>query len=61
MLWTHSCATLAPAVFGFAVDNLGGFTAGWLVTAGCVVIGMVILYFLVRTGPKRRTYDTGTE
>ncbi len=61
MLWTHACATLAPAIFGFAVDNLGGFTAGWLVTAGCVAAGTVILYFLVRTGPKRRTYGAGAE
>ena len=42
MLWTHACATLAPAVFGFAA-------------------GTVILYFLVRTGPKRRTYGAEAE
>ena len=56
MLWTHGCATLAPAVFGYAVDNLGGFDAGWLVTAGCVAAGTVVLYILVKTGPRRRTY-----
>ena len=54
MLWTHACATLAPIVFGFAVDNLGGFDAGWLVTAGCVAAGSLVLYILVKTGPRRR-------
>ncbi|PIW27524.1 MAG: hypothetical protein COW30_10180 [Rhodospirillales bacterium CG15_BIG_FIL_POST_REV_8_21_14_020_66_15] len=53
MLWTHACATLAPVVFGFAVDHLGGFRSAWLVTAACVAAGTVVLYILVRTGPRR--------
>lgn len=56
MLWTHGCATLAPAVFGYAVDHFGGFTSGWLVTAGCVAAGTVVIYVLVKTGPRRRRY-----
>ncbi len=56
MLWTHGCATLAPIMFGYAVDHFGGFTSGWLVTAGCVAAGTVVIYVLVKTGPRRRTY-----
>lgn len=56
MLWTHGCATLAPAVFGYAVDHFGGFTSGWLVTAACVAAGTAVIYVLVKTGPRRRKY-----
>ena len=56
MLWTHGCATLAPVVFGYAVDHFGGFTSGWLVTAGCVAAGTVVIYVLVKTGPRRQRY-----
>lgn len=56
MLWTHSCAALAPVVFGYAVDHFGGYTSAWLVTAALVAAGTAVLYVLVRTGPRRRRY-----
>ena len=55
MLWTHSCATLAPIVFGAAVDHFGGFASGWLVTAGLVTVGVLVLVQMARAGKGRRT------
>ncbi len=48
MLWIHVFSMTAPLVFGFAVDAWGGFEAGWLATAGIMVIGVGLLAFAVK-------------
>lgn len=54
LLWTHGCSVLAPILFGAAVDYLGGYASGWLVTAGLVLIGVVMLAGLARNGKAHR-------
>ena len=52
MLWIHGFSMTAPLVFGFAVDHWGGFSAGWLVTAAIMVVGVGMVAFGV-TYPRR--------
>ena len=48
MLWTHICASLAPLMFGAAVDHLGGFAQAWWLTATCTGVGVLMLWILLR-------------
>lgn len=43
MLGTHIGGMIGPPMFGLAVDRLGGYGAGWLMTAAAMLIGSLIL------------------
>ena len=37
---------IGPPLFGYAMDYLGGYTAGWLLTGAVVVVGLLLLHFV---------------
>lgn len=41
---------IGPPLFGFAMDYLGGYTAGWLVTGVFVLIALLLLRFVFVEG-----------
>lgn len=43
MLGTHIGGMVGPPVFGLAVDHLGGYGAGWMLSAAAMLIGTLIL------------------
>lgn len=52
MVGVHIGGMLGPVMFGWVVDNWGGFDAAWLVTAGIVAIGVVLLVFAFKEGTQ---------
>jgi len=52
MVGVHIGGMLGPVMFGWVVDNWGGFDAAWLVTAGVVAIGTVLLVFCFKEGGR---------
>lgn len=48
MVGVHIGGMLGPVMFGWVVDNWGGFDAAWLVTAGIVCVGLVLLVFVFK-------------
>ena len=34
---------IGPPIFGYAMDYLGGYTAGWLLTGALVIVGLYLL------------------
>jgi len=44
---------IGPPLFGWAMDNLGGYTAGWLVTGGLVAVGLYLLRYVFVEGRSR--------
>ncbi len=50
MVGVHLGGMLGPIMFGYAVDNWGGFDAAWLLTAGIVAAGLVLLVFVFKEG-----------
>jgi len=48
MVGLHVGGMLGPVLFGAAVDAFGGFSAGWLLTAGLTALGTLILVFWFR-------------
>ncbi len=41
---------IGPPLFGYAMDYLGGYTAGWLLTAVLVLVGIFLLRFVFVEG-----------
>ncbi len=41
---------IGPPLFGFAIDYLGGYTAGWLLTGASVAVGLYLLRFVFVEG-----------
>jgi len=37
---------IGPPLFGFALDYLGGYTAGWLITGALVALGLFLLHYV---------------
>ena len=52
MVGVHLGGMGGPIVFGWVVDNWGGYDAAWLVTAGIVVAGLVLLLFAFKEGGR---------
>ena len=50
MVGVHIGGMLGPIMFGWVVDNWGGFDAAWLVTAGIVLAGTLLLMFAFKEG-----------
>jgi len=48
MVGVHIGGMLGPVMFGWVVDNWGGYDAAWLVTAGIVCVGLVLLVFVFK-------------
>jgi len=53
MVGIHIGGMIGPVIFGWVADNWGGFNSAWLVTAGLVAAGVVILAFWFREGPVK--------
>ena len=51
MVGVHIGGMMGPVIFGYVVDNWGGYDNAWLVTAGLVAIGVGLLTFKFREGP----------
>jgi len=41
---------IGPPLFGYAMDYLGGYTAGWILTAALVTVGLFLLHFVFIEG-----------
>ena len=41
---------IGPPLFGYAMDYLGGYTAGWLLTGALVVAGLYLLRYVFVEG-----------
>ena len=52
MVGVHIGGMLGPIIFGWVVDNWGGYDAAWLVTAGIVAAGLVLLVFVFKEGKR---------
>ncbi|MBO6949222.1 MAG: MFS transporter [Rhodospirillales bacterium] len=52
MVGVHLGGMLGPIVFGWVVDNWGGYDAAWIVTAGIVVVGLILLLFVFKEGAR---------
>lgn len=45
-------ASIGPPLFGAAVDYTGGYAAGWLITAGLVLVALLLFAFVFRERPR---------
>ena len=52
MVGVHVGGMTGPLIFGWVVDNLGGYSSAWLVTAGIVLSGVILLALGFREGPS---------
>lgn len=52
MVGVHLGGMAGPIIFGWVVDNWGGYDAAWLVTAGIVAAGLVLLVFVFKEGGR---------
>jgi MFS transporter, ACS family, hexuronate transporter len=50
MVGVHIGGMLGPVMFGWVVDHWGGFNAAWVVTAGVVLAGSMLLMFVFKEG-----------
>ncbi len=50
MVGVHLGGMAGPIMFGWVVDNWGGFDAAWLLTAGIVAAGLMLLVFAFKEG-----------
>ena len=53
MVGVHVGGMIGPLIFGWVVDTWGGYANAWLVTAGVVAVGVVMLSFWFREGPPK--------
>lgn len=53
MLGVHIGGTVGPIVFGWVVDNWGGYGAAWAVTSVIVIAGTLALAFWFKEGGRR--------
>jgi len=51
MVGVHVGGMIGPLIFGWVVDNAGGYANAWLVTAALVAGGVVLLQLWFREGP----------
>ncbi len=52
MVGVHIGGMLGPVMFGYMVDHGGGFASAWLVTAGTVLAGTLLLFFVFKERSK---------
>lgn len=52
MVGVHIGGMAGPIIFGWVVDNWGGYDAAWLVTAGIVLVGVGLLVFCFKDGGR---------
>ncbi len=50
MVGVHLGGMLGPVIFGWVVDHWGGFNAAWVITAGVVLGGAMLLMFVFKEG-----------
>jgi MFS family permease len=53
MLGVHIGGMAGPVIFGWVVDNWGGYSAAWAVTSGIVLAGTVMLIKGFKEGGRR--------
>lgn len=53
MLGVHIGGTVGPIIFGWVVDNWGGYGAAWAVTSVIVIAGTLALAFWFKEGGRR--------
>lgn len=41
---------IGPPLFGYAMDYLGGYSAGWIVTGVLVIVGLLLLHYVFVEG-----------
>ena len=54
MVGVHVGGMTGPLIFGWVVDNMGGYSSAWLVTAAIVLTGVILLALGFREGPSSR-------
>jgi len=52
MVGVHIGGMTGPLIFGWVVDHSGGYDSAWLVTAGLVAVGVLMLSVWFREGQK---------
>ena len=55
MVGVHIGGMLGPIFFGWIVDNWGGYDIAWMVTAGIVALGTLMLVALFKERPNEPT------
>lgn len=53
MLGVHIGGMVGPIIFGWIVDNWGGYGAAWAVTSAIVIFGTIALVFGFKEGGRR--------
>ncbi len=53
MLGVHIGGTVGPIIFGWVVDNWGGYGAAWVVTSAIVIVGTLALTVWFKEGGRR--------
>ena len=48
MVGVHIGGMLGPVMFGWMVDNAGGYGAAWIATGAAVLVGTLMLFFLFK-------------
>ena len=52
MVGVHIGGMLGPILFGWIVDHWSGYDIAWIVTAGLVALGTLMLVFLFKERPN---------
>lgn len=52
MVGVHIGGMLGPIFFGWIVDNWGGYDIAWIVTAGVIALGTLMLVFMFKERPN---------
>ncbi len=55
MVGVHIGGMLGPIMFGWVVDHMGGYGSAWLVTAGIVAVGTLMLVYMFKERPNELT------
>jgi len=52
MVGVHIGGMLGPILFGWIVDHWGGYDIAWIMTAGLVALGTMMLVFFFKERPN---------